>query len=1380
MELHGVSRRPARLFKLRGHFAGHEATLLLDSGASSEFIDPDFARRCGLELTPSDRTVKLANGSIVAAAGSTTTTCCLDAAKGAPVPFSATFTATPLEGYDAILGVSWLEAHDPLVGWRDRSITVRAPGGVPRLIKPLECLAASEPERIAIITTKGLRRAYKKGQIKELYAVLVRPESAAPAPKEDPAAEALLHEFADVFPDKLPAGLPPTRGVQHAIELKPGSRPPAVRPLHRQSGKDLEVFEQYTRELIEAGHIRVSNSPYGAMALIVRKKDGTPRVVVDYRGLNELTVKDRYPLPLMDELFDRVHGTKFFSKIDLRTGFHQIRVADADVEKTAFRTRYGSFEYLVLPMGLCNAPGTFMRLMNDTFRDMLDKSVLVFLDDILIFSRTEEEHVAHVREVLARLRREKLYAKRSKCEFFRSEVEFLGHRIGADGLAVSQDKVSAVREWPAPRNVSEVRSFLGLAGFYRRFVKDFAKIALPITELTKETTPFVWGEEQRSAFAALKQVLCTAPVLLVPDPALPFTVNCDACGYALGATLQQDQGRGLQPVAFFSKKLSDTERRYDTREKEFMAVREACLHWRHYLHSGIKFQLFTDHHSLQYYKTMPNLAGRLAHWVSDLAEFDYDIHHVPGAQNVVADALSRRADLNEDADGKEAPAHTLAAARARLSPAQEEEQRRRNRAAAEESHPPAPDRPPPHPATGVITTPSQRCTASTKRGEHCKQRTCMGQYCHNHLRSIKGLSRGPSSIPGGGRGLTATRPLPAGLRIDYTGDTIPLAADSHGGKYVLELRRGVGVDAARKNCGEGRWVNDPRGTGKDANCEFLLHTPPGRSRTACVRTLRPIQKGEELLVRYGADYWRRQPLGRKRAGRKRGRRAKRAAADDDGQDQLQAAQLQVTRPASRLTDAIRTAASADEAYAAQVAAPPPGLHEWAGLLYDGNRLVVPADSALRTRILSECHDSTTSGHFGRDKTLDAAKARFAWNGLAADVERYVATCELCQRNKPSQQATPGLLMPLPLPDHPCQEWTTDAVTALPETKRGHNAIQVFVDRRTKLKHYVAVRKDDGAPELARGFVHAVVRAHGVPTSLVSDRDSRIDSNFFRELSRLLGTELRMSTARHPQSDGQSEREIKTLIIALRAYCNERQDDWDEYLDMLELGANNIKQSSLGASPHELLYGCKPRLPIDVALDALAPRVPAATDRAARMQEALLFSRRHLEAAQERQARNANEHRRDTAYSVGDAVLLSTDCLRLRGSTKLSSPWVGPFRVSAVVNANAYTLELPPQLQALHPTFNISRLKPHRDGHAAFPSRPQRYDRPPAEAEADTNGVSQTYDVERVLAQRKRGRATEVLVAWVGWPPEDNSWEPRSALTRSAAGALADFDRSQRN
>ena len=1403
LQLSGCDTDPnARLFRLKGTVNGQAAVFLLDSGASSEFIDPAFAARCGLSLTPSDRSVKLADGSVVNAAGQVSTSWGLAADKGAPLPFTSAFTATPLSQYDAILGMSWLAEHNPIVGWQNRSISIRTSRGINRTVRPMECLNPSKTPFIASISLRGLERARRHGEVDQVYAVFARPRENPAAASgidaiEDPDVRALVKEYECVFPDKLPAVLPPKRGVEHRIELKPGAKIPPVRPLRHQSSKDLETFDAYIKECLEAGIIRTSQSPYGSMALIVRKKDGTPRVVIDYRGLNEITVKNGYPLPLMDELFDRVHGAKWFSKLDLRTGFHQIRLADEDTGKTAFRTRYGSYEYLVLPMGLCNAPGTFMQLMNDTFRDMLDKSVLVFLDDILVFSRTKEEHMGHLREVLSKLKAAQLYAKLSKCEFMLPEVEFLGHRLGANGLSVSPDKISAVRDWPAPSNVSEVRSFLGLAGFYRRFVKDFSKIALPITELTKTDVEWQWSERQQKAFSGLKESLCSAPVLLIPDPKLPYTLNVDACDYAVGGTLQQDQGNGLQPVAYRSRKLSPAECNYDVREKEFLAFVDACSVWRQYLHSSHPFTFLTDHDSLKYHKTMPNLSGRLARWVEKLAEFNYEVKHIAGVRNCVADALSRRVDLKpalktsnrfdaladnrfaalEDADGLNAvrvkwgahaippqpPAPAVPVPAAPPVSAAETE-RQRNRDAAEKVGPPAPDRPEPNRA-GAIVMPSQRCTADAKKGGQCRARTAKGQYCWNHLRIIRGLRIKRSGNRG--FGLFADRVLPSNMDIDYTGDIEGLRAEKDGGVYFLALSRHRAINAARTNSAEGRWVNDPKGTGLRANATLVPWNGPNGEARACVRTTRRIAAGEEILASYGSGYWKLSlkhgPKGKEIGWGRKGAKAKQSLAA-------------IATASAPLTDELRAAAAADSEYVVKVNDPQSvGVHE--GMLIDEGRVVVPNVPAVRTRILAECHDAVTGAHFGRDKTLSALQARFCWPGMAKDVEEYVATCNECQRNKPSRQLTPGLLMPLPIPAHPCDEWTEDAVTGLPKTKRGNDAIQVYVERLCKLKHFGPGKSTDGAKELAESFAHHVARLHGMPLSVVSDRDPRFTAHYYAELSTLLGIKLRMSTARHPQSDGQSEKEIQTLITSLRAFCNEHQDDWDDYLDMLELGFNTTKHASTGRSPYELLYGFNPRTPIDVAVAPFLPKVPAAIDRAARIKNAISFARDRLLTAQQRQARNADRHRREAAFNVGDQVLLSTEGLQLKhGTNKLCSRFIGPFAVSKVVNRNAYTLVLPPQLQALHPTFNIEKLKPYRDGRAAFPDRPQRYDRPPPDIERDSNGDEQ-FHVERVLAKRTTRRSKQYLVAWKGYPPEENTWEPLVNL-RNAAELIAEFEAAQ--
>ena len=1366
---------------------------MIDSGASSDFIDTEFARKCGLELSPSNCTIRLADGSVVSASGQATVNFHLVAAHGKPaIPCTTTFTVTPLQGYDAILGLTWLETHDVLVGWRNRTIEVRTPGQPKQHIKPIECVSDPAPMKIASMTTKGLARAHRRGEVEEMYAIFVQPKknSTPETSKRHPMEASLLKEFEDVFPEQLPSGLPPTRGVQHRIELKPGSTPPQVRPLHHQSSKDLAVFEEYTRSMIEAGQLRVSNSPYGAMALIVRKKDGTARVVVDYRALNEQTIKNKYPLPLMDELFDRVVNAKVFSKLDLRNGFHQIRVHEDDVEKTAFRTRYGSFEYLVLPMGLSNAPGTFMQLMNDTFRDLLDRSVLVFLDDILIYSDTIEHHQAHVRQVLERLRSAKLYAKLSKCEFFKDEVEFLGHHIGAKGLTVMADKVNAVKEWPQPKNVSDVRSFLGLAGFYRRFVKDFSEMVLPITELTKTVTgaPFEWGTKQDAAFSKLKEALTNAPVLLIADPKLPYTLNCDACDYAIGATLQQDQGNGLLPVAYMSRKLTPAEVNYDTREKEFLALVDACRHWRQYLHSEIPFKLLSDHDSLKYHKTMPNLSGRLARWVERMAEFDYTIEHIAGVKNIVADALSRRIDMKDQVREE-----TVAAARMNARPIESAAvvgiRRIQDRAAAETVMPPAPNRPQPN-AAGVIVMPSHRCTADAKSGEQCKARTAMGQYCWNHLRTISGLRIKKSTIPNGGKGLFAARKLQRGYRIDYTGDRIRLEGNN-GGSYYLELSQRTGIDAARTNSGEGRWINDPRGTDKMPNCQFCLYTPPGRPRIGCVRTTRPIEIGEELLIRYGRAYWnffadQQQNQGNRRS-RKIGQLVENEviplpAGVEDGNGRLRKrlvgprkAVLATVSIDSSLEDAIIVASTRDPLYCAQLSNPPSNMIINKGLLWDsaGGQLQVPNDSVLRTRILAHCHDDPTGAHFGRDKTIAALQQRFSWTGMATAAGLYVSTCDACQRNKPSQQLTPGILMPLRIPDYPCQEWTNDAVTGLPTTRRGNDAIQVYVERLCKLKHFVATKKSDDAKEMARVFIHTVVRAHGVPETIISDRDPRFTANYYAELLRLLGVKVSMSTARHPQSDGQSEREIKTMITALRAYCNDHQDDWDDHLDMLELGFNSAVQSSTQYSPHELLYGAKARLPIDAAISSLTPRNPAAIDRASAMKIAMQYAREHLKKAQVNQIRNAD--RRVSSFSVGEKVLLSTTGLTLRGfDNKLAPRFIGPFTVTAVVNANAYTIELPSSLRALHPTFNIDKLKKYVESDE-FGTRPIKHDRPPPTAVADSNG-DESWEVERITNQRYKGKRTQYLVRWKGYPPEEDTWTSRAGLADAAEILQAWLDR----
>ena len=304
------------------------------------------------------------------------------------------------------------------------------------------------------------------------------------------------------------------------------------------------------------------------------------RLCIDYRELNKVTIKNKYPLPRVDDLFDQLQGAQVFSKIDLRSGYHQLKVRASDIEKTAFRTRYGHYEFLVMPFGVTNAPAAFMDLMNRVFKPFLDEFVIVFIDDILVYSKSFAEHEQHLRMVLQTLRNKRLYAKLKKCEFWLSSVTFLGHIISVDGVSVDPHKIEAIVNWPRPTNVTEVRSFMGLAGYYRRFVKDFSRIAIPLTQLTRKNVPFEWNEKREKSFQVLKKRLVSAPILTLPSGTDGFTIYSDASHRGLGCVLMQHG----KVIAYASRQLRPHEKNYPSHDLELAAVVSALKIWRQYLY----------------------------------------------------------------------------------------------------------------------------------------------------------------------------------------------------------------------------------------------------------------------------------------------------------------------------------------------------------------------------------------------------------------------------------------------------------------------------------------------------------------------------------------------------------------------------------------------------------------------------------------------------------------------------------------------------------------------------------------------------------------------------------------------------------------------------
>ncbi|GJT31798.1 putative reverse transcriptase domain-containing protein [Tanacetum coccineum] len=348
-------------------------------------------------------------------------------------------------------------------------------------------------------------------------------------------------------------------------------------------------------------------------------------------------MKNRYPLPRIDDLFDQLQGSIIYSKIDLRLGYHQLRVREEDIPKTAFRTRYGHYEFQVMPFGLTNASAVFMDLMNRVCKPYLDKFVIVFIDDILIYSKSKKEHEEHLRQILKLLKKEELYAKFSKCEFWISRVQFLGHVIDYRGIHVDPAKIESIKDWASPKTPTEIRQFLGLTGYYRRFIEGFSKISKAMTKLTQKGVKFDWGDKQEAAFQLLKQKLCSAPILALPEGSEDFIAYCDASKKGLGAVLMQRE----KVISYASRQLKIHEKNYTTHDLELGAVVFALKIWRHYLY-GTKCTVFTDHKSLQHILDQKELNMRQRRWLELLSDYDCEIRYHPGKANVVADALSRK------------------------------------------------------------------------------------------------------------------------------------------------------------------------------------------------------------------------------------------------------------------------------------------------------------------------------------------------------------------------------------------------------------------------------------------------------------------------------------------------------------------------------------------------------------------------------------------------------------------------------------------------------------------------------------------------------------------------------------------------------------------
>ncbi|GJY63439.1 putative reverse transcriptase domain-containing protein [Tanacetum coccineum] len=544
----------------------HYASILFDTGADRSFISTAFSSLINIAPTSLENCydVELADGKLVKI-DTIIRGCTLNFLDH---PFNIDLMPVELGSFDVIIGMDWLRRYHAVIVCDEKLVQV--PYGNETLTFCGNESSNGRESRLTVISCSKAQEYMAKGCQVFLAQISAKKEEDKSERKQIEDVP-IVRDFPEVFPEDLP-GLPPARPVEFQIDLIPGAAPVARAP-YRLAPSEMKELSEQLQELSDK-------------------------------------VKNRYPLPRIDDLFDQLQGSSIYSKIDLRSGYHQLRVREQDVPKTAFRTRYGHYEFQVMPFGLTNAPAVFMDLMNRVCKPYLDKFVIVFIDDILIYSKDEREHEEHLKAILELLKKEKLYAKFSKCEFWIPKVQFLGHVIDSRGIHVDPAKIESIKDWASPKTPTEIRQFLGLAGYYRRFIEGFSKIAKSMTKLTQKGIKFDWGEKEENAFQLIKQKLCSAPILALPEGSEDFVVYCDASHKGLGAVLMQRE----KVIAYASRQLKVHEKNYTTHDLELGSVVFALKIWRHYLY-GTRCTVFTDHKSLQHILDQKELNMRQRRWL---------------------------------------------------------------------------------------------------------------------------------------------------------------------------------------------------------------------------------------------------------------------------------------------------------------------------------------------------------------------------------------------------------------------------------------------------------------------------------------------------------------------------------------------------------------------------------------------------------------------------------------------------------------------------------------------------------------------------------------------------------------------------------------------
>ena len=1054
------------------------------------------------------------------------------------------------------------------------------------------------------------------------------------------------------------------------IRTADGQVPISV-PMYGSSPEKRRFMDVQLNTWFEQGVIEPSISPWSA-PVVIAYRNGKPRFCIDYRKLNAVTMPDEFPIPRQSEILSSLSGAQVLSSLDALSGFTQLELDPEDIEKTAFRTHRGLFQFRRMPFGLRNGPSIFQRVMQGILAPYLWLFCLVYIDDIVVYSKSYEEHIDHLDLVLKAIEKAGITLSPNKCHLFYGSILLLGHKVSRLGLSTHQEKVRAILELERPKKLSQLQTFLGMVVYFSAFIPYYASICAPLFQLLRKGACWRWGADEEYAFEAAKNALRSSPVLGHPIEGLPYRLYTDASDEALGCALQQIQpisvkdlqgtraytrlwkqfDAGLPPlklmttlstkipdspsddiwgesfdstivhvervVAYWSRTFKSAETRYSMTEREALAAKEGLVKFQPYI-EGEKVLLITDHSALQWARTYENSNRRLAAWGAVFSAYapDLEIIHRAGRVHSNVDPLSRLP--------RAPPDHT--------SPMQDDEP--------------------------SITTDFTLAEKQERQAEKTPARTAFAIWSLEECLEGRTAPWLTSAASVEGDKLDELQP-----NEEYWAATNP-PPNLH-----------VAVDDAVLH----GWID---GYAKDeafrAIWERKLQDPGNTSSNN-----RYMKDERGLLFFIDPDY---QP-----------------------------------------------------------------------------RLCVP--KSQRNFILTEAHENPMeSSHAGPERLWQQLSQKFYWKRMKSDVLAFVKSCDTCQKTKFSNFNKYGYLIPNPIPSRPYQSVSMDFVVNLPWSGE-FNAIFMVVDRLSKHASFIPTSTGLTAEEFGELYVRHIGCRFGLPESIVTDRDPRWTSDFWKGVAKYLKTKMSLSSSHHPQHDGQTEIVNKQLVTMLRAYVNDDLDDWAIWLHVIEFAYNNATHSSTGTTPFFLLYGFHPRTPLDFLKPSdnnrmnysLSPEAVSFLETLAMHRDS---ARRSIATAQDKQATQYNKSRRAVPeFKKGSMVLVNPHSLEWVDSkgtgAKLKQRWIGPFEVIQKINPNVYRLRMGDQYPGF-PVFNIEHLKRYN------PSEDKWGDRTIMKESSWPKTASEEYAVEAIVGHRRKARGMEWLVRWEGYGPQFDTWEPTSFL-----------------